>query len=129
VQTVARMSPRRATPARARTRSRSRAQSDQSESVADRLGALDATFLECRDLHHAWTVAEYRADGGRIVRTLVCDRCGTHRHDVWSTRGERVGASYDYPDGYSLAGSDYPTDRAAMRREVLRRAGVTRRRR
>jgi hypothetical protein len=96
--------------------------------IEDALLDLDEEFLLCRDLHHSWPRrgADYTAvGGGEVERVLVCQTCGTERVDRWTLSGQRVGARYYYPDGYQFRNVDGATDRGAMRREVLRRAGVT----
>lgn len=59
-----------------------------------------------------------------MERTLECERCGTERVDAWTMSGVRVTAHYHYAEGYAFKNVDNATDRTAMRREVLRRAGV-----
>lgn len=94
--------------------------------VEDALHDLDETYLLCRDVHHAWTVASYSAvSRGGVERVLECERCGTERVDEWTLSGGRVGAHYRYPDGYQMRNVEGAGDRTAWRREVLRRAGVT----
>lgn len=85
---------------------------------------LDDAFLLCRDLHHSWTVDHYESGRSEVVRVLECERCGTERVDEWTLRGARIRAFYRYPEGYQLRDVDGPTDREAMRREVLQRAGI-----
>lgn len=90
------------------------------------MGDVDATYLLCRDVHHSWTVVGYSTiGGGAVARTLRCERCETERVDEWSLQGARIRSYYAYPDGYQFRGVDFSDDpRMALRREVLRRAGV-----
>lgn len=90
------------------------------------LGDLDETYLLCRDVHHSWNVSGYHAvGGGAVERLLECARCGTERIDEWTLGGARLRSFYRYPDGYQYRGVDLTEDpRMALRREVLRRAGV-----
>ncbi len=94
--------------------------------VEDALVDLDESFLLCRDVHHSWTVSKYASGGGGgIERVLECARCGTERVDVWTLSGARISAHYRYPDGYQFRHVEDAGDRTALRREVLRRAGVS----
>ncbi len=94
--------------------------------VEDALVDLDESFLLCRDVHHSWTISGYRtAKSGAVSRTLECQRCGTERVDEWTRSGMRVGATYHYVDGYQFRHVEGAGDRTALRREVLRRAGVS----
>jgi hypothetical protein len=87
---------------------------------------LDTTFLECRDLRHAWKVMAWeRIDNSdRILRTARCTRCRTERVDVMKDTGEMTTRQYHYPDNYLLKGF---TDRkvglrvAHVREELIRR--------
>ena len=101
--------------------------SDDLVPVEDAVHDLDESYLLCRDVHHAWTVDGYRTGGGGTVeRTLTCPRCGTERVDEWTMSGARVGAHYRYPDGYQFRSVDWTeSPQIAVRREVLKRAGVT----
>src|SRR5215471_13737022 len=92
--------------------------------VADALRDLAADHVECRDLAHAWRVDGYTSGSGNVHRLLVCDRCGTERRDVWMLARARVGTRYAYAYGYALRDVDFPTDRLALLREDLRRAGL-----
>lgn len=105
--------------------------SDDLIPIDSALDDLDETFLLCRDVHHSWRVVGYGTiPGGSVERTLVCERCETERVDEWTLQGMRVRSWYRYAEGYQFRGVDQTDDpRAALRREVLRRAGVTRRRR
>ena len=111
----------------ARRNGKREVRSDDLVPVDSLLGDLDETFLLCRDVHHSWTVSGYHAvGGGAVERTLLCERCETERIDEWTLGGARVRSWYRYPDGYQFRGVDGSDDpRMALRREVLRRAGVS----
>lgn len=100
--------------------------SDDLVPIDSLLGDLDESFLLCRDVHHSWTVDGYHAvGGGSVERHLVCERCETERIDEWTLGGARLRSWYRYPDGYQFRRIDSADDpRMALRREVLRRAGV-----
>lgn len=93
--------------------------------VDEALSTYDGSFLDCRDLRHAWLRQGYWTEGGYVKRRLLCERCGTTRTDVWSFDGrDRYAGSYDYVDGYLLTGVDghaRPTD---VRHEIITRATV-----
>jgi hypothetical protein len=80
------------------------------------------TFLDCRDLRHAWKrLGSYHAYG-EIVRVLICARCDCTARDYWSPSGIRLRSrSYDYPDGYRLSDGSTVQD---IRAQVLRKAAV-----
>lgn len=88
------------------------------------LKTYNETYLECRDLRHAWRLLGfYKQGSGQLGRRLACTRCNTVRHDIWSNSGERIKAQYDYVDGYSLKGSG-GIEQHDVRREQIRRANV-----
>lgn len=95
------------------------------DGVADLLTELPDSFLECRELGHAWR--PLRALHSRRHRTFDvsrrCSRCGTERTVVMSERGEVYSSSYLYPKHYSLKGVAYTTEV----RDLVRLQGVTRR--
>lgn len=75
------------------------------QEVRSALRGYDDTWLECRDLHHAWkTVGIYRDHNGDRCRVLRCDReCEVAAFDVISPTGARVKPRrYKYPDGYKI---------------------------
>jgi len=79
-------------------------------------------FLLCRDLRHSWAVRGYYRKEGVVVRSLVCDRCGTERTDRWRASGERDRVVYRHPEGYELRGGRvHPID---VRRETLHRVAI-----
>jgi hypothetical protein len=88
---------------------------------------LDASypdqFLECRALQHRWVVIGYYHANGEVNRSVTCERCHTDRHDRWSRNGTRLGASYDYADGYAIHAGE-PVRAYEVRREVLSRVTV-----
>jgi hypothetical protein len=90
----------------------------------------DGDFLECRrgNLGHAWrAVGFWREADGVVCRGLICPRCDTERIDRWDrTSGERIGATYKYPNGYYVEADSegHRPDTFDVRREVIRRAKV-----
>jgi hypothetical protein len=80
------------------------------------------TFLECRDIRHPWQIVGYYHQGGEIVRTLTCPRCGTDRRDYWSPGGMRRRNVYSYADGYRIG--DGGVSMFEVRQEVLHRVTV-----
>lgn len=86
--------------------------------LAETLKTLPDHWVVCRDMLHAWAVENDfhvtpMATVGRksimhISRELVCMRCGTVRKEKYhlSARGglEKVGQSYEYPEGYQIPG-------------------------
>jgi hypothetical protein len=90
-----------------------------SAEVAKKVKGLTDQFLDCRDpgLRHAWVrendfhVIKMATTGRRKIealgRTEVCGRCGTVKNErfINGTGGiEKVGQSYDYPQGYLMPG-------------------------
>jgi hypothetical protein len=80
------------------------------EDYRSRLHQYPANYLSCKDIRHRWTLVEdfHRQPGGRVVRILECDRCGTVRTDNYAMlagkRLARAGASYAYPENFSVRG-------------------------
>lgn len=96
----------------------------------ERLKNLPASYLDCRDLRHAWMRqgAEWSKQdpmGFReLHRRLRCSRCDTVRTDVYAYPGyERVRSFYDYPEDYQIPVGD--SERRLhfedIREEVFRR--------
>ncbi len=93
--------------------------------VEEALTNYDGTYLDCRDLRHAWIRQGYWSDGGAVKRRLLCERCGTTRTDSWSFDGrERLSGSYDYVEGYLLEGVDGHAAATDVRHEIVSRATV-----
>lgn len=97
-----------------------RGMSESSEFDLDRaLDALPAEYLECRDWGHSWRPysATFNRKERMYVQTLECQRCTTKRDRMLGTRGQNLGASYEYADGYLMPGSGYlsTTDRDGIR--------------
>lgn len=89
---------------------------------AKQLADYDGTFLECRDLRHAWVVQGYFSHRGQVARQLVCTRCETVRRDIWRPSGVRKGANYDYPEGYIIPGGG--VRQLDVRKTVMAKATV-----
>lgn len=71
---------------------------------------LSEEFILCRDYGHSWRPVAVRFDIDEQAwrRRRRCARCGTERAELVSQRGEMLGASYVYPQGYQRpAGSGY----------------------
>jgi hypothetical protein len=84
------------------------------------LDALPATYLECRDWGHSWRpfTASYNAKERHYVQSLQCNRCGTVRDRLLGPRGQLLGNSYEYADGYLMPsgiGHLSSTDRDGIR--------------
>lgn len=92
----------------------------------DQITQLDSDypdkFLECRSLAHRWRQIGFYHANGEVVRALMCERCGTDRHDYWSRSGARLRNSYSYSDGYSIGNGG--VSRWEVRQEVLSRVTV-----
>lgn len=84
---------------------------------------ISSDFVLCRDLTHSWqpfTAAVIKngvTQRKEIHRVLTCQRCATKRTQRLSSRGEILGNSYSYPQGYVLVGAGRLSvdDRAALR--------------
>lgn len=89
----------------------------QRAALRQRLREQSDEHLACRDLRHAWEVTtpfyavtpeeDSYVRSARIVRDLVCRRCGTIRRDSFHATKhglEKFGTSYGYPDGYQMDG-------------------------
>jgi hypothetical protein len=82
--------------------------------LANALQTLPDTWIECRDMRHAWTVMnDFHVSAGQgrkvaeIRRELVCLRCETVRRETYhQTRFglEKVAQSYGYVEGYEMKG-------------------------
>lgn len=91
------------------------------------IAALDDTYLECREVMHAWqqTAAYvYHRERGVtkvVMQQFVCTRCGTERHDrLWAATWELAGRRYIHPDGYLLDHAGF-VRRAEIRQEKFTR--------
>lgn len=102
----------------------------QRTALRKRLREQADEFLACRDLRHAWETTspfytvtpaiDANARDTRIVRDLVCTRCGTIRRDSFQNTKhglEKFGTSYGYPDGYQMEGMVRGVKPAALIRE------------
>lgn len=127
----------RTQPANADTRRRDRAkrvirstrakseQAEQQLDIEDVLNSYDETFLECRDLRHAWRRIGYWNEGWRVVKLLQCQRCPTTRRISMRANGAIIDSKYEYPDGYQIKGAGMggvPGDK--LRVEAMKRARV-----
>ena len=89
------------------------------EQVAERLRQQPTSFVYCRDpgIRHAWMIENDFHDipitqvGRRLAmlgRDEVCARCNTVKRETFVVQKggviEKVSTSYDYPDGYQMAG-------------------------
>lgn len=80
-------------------------------------------FRPCRTYQHAWDPTTVKQDGRHLVQGLICLRCKTIRKQKIDSRtGERLGNSYEYPDGYVLPGGGGAL--SARERGMLRLAEV-----
>jgi hypothetical protein len=90
---------------------------------------MDAAYVMCRTLGHSWdeeaTTGQSDTDGRRL--DLRCVRCTCERHDIIAPDGDLAHRGYKHPSGYRLTKDDTP-DTAALRLELLKRAGQARRR-
>jgi hypothetical protein len=74
---------------------------------------MNQTYLECRDLAHAWEhvgdelIVERKRRVQSFSRMLVCTRCTTQRIDSFQVQRdsiEKVKTKYHYPKGYLVQG-------------------------
>lgn len=95
-----------------------------------RLKNLPSTYLDCRDLRHAWQRlgaqwAKQDPMGFReLHRRLRCMRCDTVRTDIYAYPGyEKVRTVYDYPEDYQIpiGDSNVRLHTEDIREEVYRR--------
>lgn len=84
------------------------------------LAEYNPTYLQCRDLMHAWdVVGHFRTAGWASTKRLVrCARCGMERYD--QDDGVTVQHRYNQPDGYKIEG--VRLSKREVRQEQLRRA-------
>ena len=76
------------------------------------MSAFNRTFLQCRDMGHAWDqigdVIRQRTESRiTFTRSLRCARCGTERRDEYridSNTVQKRKAGYTYPNGYQVRG-------------------------
>lgn len=94
----------------------------EKKEAAEALQDTSQEFLECRDLHHPWTVVGMYYVGSEVHRKLLCERCGTEATDRWTGRGERIRRGYKYAEGYKTKGIRITP--LLVRREVLNRVTV-----
>lgn len=68
------------------------------------LDQLNDAFIQCRDFGHSWRPYSARWDQQDLcyVQELRCSRCKTIRSRLLGKRGELLGSSYDYPEGYTM---------------------------
>lgn len=82
----------------------------------------DSTYLECRDMMHAWKTVGYYNAGSCVERLLVCQRCRMQALDFLDQNGVKVRSRrYLYPDDYQVEGGYEKSD---VRAERLRRTKV-----
>jgi hypothetical protein len=87
------------------------------------LANYEGTYLDCRNLGHVWVSRGFFRYGNGIRRLLDCQRCGTQKVVTWTSQGERLGASYEYIDGYRApAGERFSPQQ--VRVEIIRRAVI-----
>lgn len=66
------------------------------------MGTYDQNFVECRDMGHVWRRLDAHPDGDVLIRTLVCERCDTERHESFGRYGEIDTRRYHHQEGYLL---------------------------
>lgn len=73
--------------------------------------------LLCRDLQHSWAPHTAKREDGGFVRTLVCVRCGSLKHQHLDKSGYILRTSMVYPVGYVRPGEGRMTrdERAELR--------------
>jgi len=73
--------------------------------------------LLCRDLQHSWTPHTAKRLEEEIIRTLMCERCGSLKDQHLSMDGYIMRSSMIYPMGYVRPGEGRMTreERAALR--------------
>ena len=84
-------------------------------------------ILECRSLQHAWQgrTANYSARHRYYLVTMVCQRCGTAKHQELNDSGYILSSWYVYPTGYlSHTGRMSRDDLAVIRLAGLERTGA-----
>lgn len=81
-------------------------------------------FSQCRAFGHAWkpTSVDHvikSKDQAVYIQHLDCRVCGTEKSVAMNGRGELLGASYNYVEGYKLEGRNNKARNAMMRRSYL----------
>lgn len=56
--------------------------------------------LLCRDLQHSWAPYTAKREGKGFLRTLICTRCKTEKHQRLDRYGYIVSTRMYYPAGY-----------------------------
>jgi hypothetical protein len=70
------------------------------------LDDMPENFLQCRDYLHAWKPYGARQNPDRtFTSTLRCNRCTTLKNRTINRHGHVLSVTYDYPEGYTIAGS------------------------
>lgn len=84
---------------------------------------LDDSVLMCRDLRHYWTPRFAKEVDFGWYRILVCERCGTERHEEYSHTMVPAKTWMVYPKGYSITGLGPQTQetRAGIRQAARER--------
>lgn len=102
---------------------RAAARAQHQEDVDLVLAEYNETYLNCRDLMHSWrTVGFFRSAGwgSSTSRSLLCDRCGMERTDIWD--GVTVRHNYRQPEGYRVEGRTI--SKGEVREEQMRRSHI-----
>ena len=68
-------------------------------------------YTRCYTIGHAWfdyDSSDWNPQWG-LPLVLRCERCGSERRDKIGNRGEIIGRSYFYPEGYKYSKGTRPT--------------------
>ncbi len=100
--------------------------------LADNLKTLPDSWVQCRDMMHAWAILNDFHVAGKINRVsiikreLVCMRCGCVRFEDYEMTKwglNKVGQQYNYPAGYQIPGVPRGVKpKAIVQQEQYRRA-------
>jgi hypothetical protein len=79
---------------------------DEPHTLEAAVQGLRPEFLQCRDYGHAWRkfTAKWLPSFNLYDVREKCMRCDTTRARSIGRHGERLGAQYEYPDGYQMTG-------------------------
>lgn len=62
----------------------------------------DVNYVECRDIGHVWQTVSQDVVEGTLLRTLICTRCDTERHDSFGRYGDLDGRRYQHKAEYRM---------------------------